>query len=418
MSIIGKICGFGLILAVSVLGVPNSSKTGTTQRVDLPTTLLISCDGFRTDYLDSFPTPNLDRLASTGIRSKALIPVFPTKTFPNHYSIVTGLYPENHGIVANRMYDHHQDAWFKIGAGSASTREAFWFEGEPIWVTAKKQGLRTATLFWPGSDAAPEGYKPDFHLFYNNRLSYQERINQVTDWLKLPPKERPHFITLYFESPDKEGHSFGPFHDATSKAVSEVDAYIGELIKRVQQLNLTDQINILVTSDHGMSQLSRDRVIFLDDYISLGDITLVETSPKADIIPKPGLDSIVFTRLKDAHPHLSVFRRDNTPEKWHYRKHERITPIMAVADLGWSIATKAIFNRNRGAYSGGAHGYDNSYPEMGAIFIGTGPGFKNGLIMPALKNIHLYELMCHLLQIKPATNDGDLSVFNGFISEF
>ena len=413
-----KLCGFILIAAGTLFS--NQLLRHVHERIEPspPMTLLISCDGFRADYLDSVFTPNLDQLSENGIRANALLPVFPTKTFPNHYSMVTGLYPEDHGIVANRMYDPVKKTRFRIGTGSTSTREAYWFEGEPIWVTAKKQGLRTATLFWPGSDAAPEGFEPDYHYVYDNRLSYQKRIEQVVEWLALPKDQRPHFMTLYFESPDKEGHAYGPMSIETRKAVQQVDHYIGMLMSRISDLNLSDEIHVLVTSDHGMCQLSRDRVIFLDDYISLADISLIETSPKADIIPKHGLDSIIYQKLKNAHPHLSVFRKSETPLRWHHRNHPRITPLTAVADLGWSISTRTAFARKSRLFLGGSHGYDNTHPEMWAIFIGCGPAFKKALVMPEFSNIHLYELMCHLLQIEPAENNGDLSVFKGFLEDF
>ncbi|MCB0664847.1 MAG: alkaline phosphatase family protein [Saprospiraceae bacterium] len=374
-------------------------------------TLLISMDGFRNDYLDSFDTPNLDQIAQHGLQAEALIPVFPTKTFPNHYSIVTGLYPEDHGIAANKMYDRETDSWFQIGAGSKATREAYWFEGEPIWVTAKKQGVKTATLFWPGSDATPDSLKPDYHFYYDNNFNHADRIAQVLDWLKMPENLRPKLITLYFESPDLEGHRFGPFSPETEKAVERMDAMMGELMRKIEASDMKGQVNIVITSDHGMAQLSPDSVIFIDDYIDLQDVMLVQTSPKADIIPAPGKDSMVYFQLKDAHPHLSVFRKGDEPDRWHYRKHRRITPLIAVADLGWTIMLRREFALKQKSLHGGAHGYDNRNPEMWAVFMASGPDFKAGQKMAAFENIEIYNLLCRLLRISPATNSGDSSLF-------
>ncbi|MCB0687063.1 MAG: alkaline phosphatase family protein [Saprospiraceae bacterium] len=369
-------------------------------------TLLISFDGFRHDYLDSFPTPNLDRLASKGVKAEALLPVFPTKTFPNHYSIVTGLYPESHGIAANKMYDQQKDSWFQIGAGSQATREAYWFEGEPIWATAKKQGIKTASVFWPGSDATPDSLKPNYHLYYDNTFDHPHRIAQVIDWLQLPDTERPAFIMLYFESPDLEGHHFGPFSPETKSAVMRMDGLLGDLINKINHLGMRDQVNIIVTSDHGMAQLSPDSVIFIDDYIDLADVTLVQTTPKADIIPLPGKDTLIYDQLKNAHPHLKVYKKGDEPERWHYRKHRRITPIMAIADLGWSIMTRREFALKQKTLKGGAHGYDNADHQMWSIFMANGPDFNAGQVVPPFENIQLYNLFCELLNIVPSPNEG------------
>ncbi|MCL4113157.1 UNVERIFIED_CONTAM: hypothetical protein GTU68_065793 [Idotea baltica] len=374
-------------------------------------------DGFRYDYLDSFPTPNLDRIIRSGVRAEAMIPVFPTKTFPNHYSIVTGLYPENHGIIGNRMYDPRTKAHFKIGAGSLATRESIWFEGEPIWITAKKQGLRTATLFWPGSDAAPPQLKPDFHLYYDNRLSYEDRVKQIINWLELPTDSCPHFMTLYFESPDREGHAFGPFAKQTEDACVKVDHHIGMLLDYFEKQDLLSSTNIVVTSDHGMAELGRERMIFIDDYLNENDFSLVETSPKADIIPTIGKTEMIYGKLLGAHPHLKVYRKGEEPERWHHRNHSRITPLFALADPGWSIAKRSVFEANNKSLRGGAHGYDNRAPAMWAIFLATGPAFKSDVSLPAFENIHVYELLCHLLKIKPATNDGLLSTFEDGLSK-
>lgn len=379
------------------------------------TTLLVSLDGFRHDYLDSFNTPNLEMIGTSGLRAEAMIPVFPTKTFPNHYSIVTGLYPEKHGIAANKMYDRDKDIWFQIGAGSMATRDPYWFEGEPIWVTAKKQGVKTATLFWPGSDATPDSLKPDYHFYYDNKFKHADRISQVMEWLKLSEDQKPQLITLYFESPDLEGHQFGPFSPETKAAVERMDMIIGDLVEKISITGMRNRVNLIITSDHGMAQLSPDSVIFIDDYIDLEDVTLVQTTPKADIIPKPGREELVYGQLKNVHPKLTVFRKGEEPERWHYRQHRRITPVIAVADLGWTIMTRREFALKRKSLHGGAHGYDNAYPAMWSIFLASGPDFKPGSRMGAFENIHIYDLLCRLLNIQSAPNDGDAKIFDAYL---
>lgn len=372
------------------------------------TLILISLDGFRHDYLDSFSTPNLDLMAERGTRASSLIPVFPTKTFPNHYSIVTGLYPSHHGILSNRMYDPDLDAWFRIGAGSISTKQERWFGGEPIWITAEKQQITTATCFWPGADAIFQGIKPTHHLTYNPRMTYDQRIAQVLEWLQLV--ERPGLITLYFESPDREGHRHGPRAPQVAKAVNELDTKLGKLLQSVRDQGLAHAINWLIVSDHGMTGLSPDRLIFLDDYLRLQDVTIIEKSPKADLIPAEGKEEAIFTQLHGAHPNLQVYRKGETPLHWKFTDHARIAPIMAVADEGWTITTRTAHKLHPSKYKGGTHGYDPNYASMHGIFIACGPDIKRGLTIPAFENIHIYPLMCNLLKIRAASNDGHQDV--------
>ncbi len=263
---------------MSLLGC--SRENGKSLIIDRPITLLVSMDGFRYDYLGRTQTPNFDRFAQEGVVADALIPVFPTKTFPNHYTIVTGLYPDEHGIIANRMIDTIFDQTFRIGANSTTTRDGRWFEGEPIWVTAEKQGIRSATFFWPGSDAEIQGKRPTLRKVYDNSIDYADRISQVLDWIALPDTDRPAFISLYFESPDKEGHLYGPEADEVTVMIEAMDRHLGNLIAGLEAMGVLDQINLVLLSDHGMTQLSRQRVIFLDDYIDLDHVQIVNCHQK------------------------------------------------------------------------------------------------------------------------------------------
>lgn len=373
-----------------------------------PTVILISIDGFRWDYAKKTDTPNLDYLARNGVRAEALIPTFPTHTFPNHLSIITGLYPENHGIVSNRMYDPLFDAFFFIGEGSEPARDGRWYEGEPLWVTVEKQGQTSATMFWPGSDAEIQGVRPSHWLYYDGLIPNEERINTLLSWLDMPITIRPTFLTLYFSDTDSWGHQLGPDELEMDLVVQEMDSTIGILLDSLRVRDYLSNINLIVLSDHGMTQLSRDRVIFLDDYINLEDVMVVDWSPVLALRPNEGMEDSIFHALTDAHPNLSLYWKEDIPERLFYRNHRRIAPIIGIADEGWSVSSHEYFNARPFAYSGGSHGYDNRFKSMHGIFFASGPAFKNNLVVKSFGNIHIYELICHILSLQPAENDGSL----------
>lgn len=382
-----------------------------------PTVILVSFDGFRWDYIDRTDTPNLDYLVESGVRAKALIPVFPSKTFPNHLSIITGLYPENHGIVSNRMYDPQFDALFWIGEESEPARDGRWYEGEPIWVTAEKQGQVSATMFWPGADAEIQGIRPTYWSYYDGTVPNEDRVNTVLSWLDLPDDQRPTFITLYFSDTDTWGHEYGPEATQLDSVIQALDATIDMLLDSLSVRQYLGKINLIVTSDHGMTDVSRDRVIFLDDYINLEDVTVVDWSPVAAILPNEGMEDSIYNALSNAHPKLSVYRKNQIPERFHYRDHRRITPIVCLAEEGWSITSHEYFDTRPHANTGGAHGYNNQLPSMHGIFIAEGPAFKDGLVVESFMNIHIYELICHILKLNPAENDGSLDSVRALLEE-
>ena len=370
--------------------------------------ILISMDGFRWDYTERTDTPNFDFLIEKGVRAQSLIPVFPTSTFPNHLSIATGLYPENHGIVSNTMYDEVFDAWYTIGEGSESVPESRWYEGEPIWVTAEKQGKVTATYFWPGSEAEINGERPTYWYVYDPSTSNETIIDQLLAWLDLPEGERPVFMTAYFNDANYWGHNLGPDGVGMESVIQGLDLDLGRLIAGLTARDLLDKVNIIVTADHGMVEIDRDRMIFLDDYIDLADVTMVRWSPVAGIIPNEGLEDSIYNLLVNVHPQLSVYKKEETPEHLHYRNHRRITPIIGIADEGWSISTRDYYNNQPEAYTGGTHGYDLDFLSMHGLFLAYGPAFKDGLIVPTFQNIHIYELIANVLSIAPAVTDGSL----------
>jgi len=376
------------------------------------TVILISIDGFRWDYVDRAETPNLDALIRNGVKAKWLIPSFPTKTFPNHYTIVTGLYPGHHGIVANNMYHPQRKAYFSLGLRDA-IRDPAWWGGEPIWVTAEKQGLTTASFFWPGSEAPIGGIQPTYWKAYDGSVSHEERIQQVLRWLDLPEEQRPVFITAYFSSIDDLGHRVNPDSELMVPGIQAIDSTLGLLLDGLKARQLLQKVNILIVSDHGMAATSPERIIFLDDYVDLDSVHVVDWNPVAGINAATSDLREIYARLANAHPHMSVYLREDIPARFHYRGHPCIPEIIAIADEGWSITSRKTFDPVR--FSGGNHGYDNSLQSMQSIFIASGPAFKKGIVVEPIENIHLYELMAHILAVEPSENDGSLDAVKAML---
>ena len=368
--------------------------------------VLVSIDGFRDDYLDRYPSPNLHRVIAAGVRAP-LVPVFPTKTFPNHYSIVTGLYPEHHGIVENTMYDPVFDTVFRI-SDTAAVADARWWGGEPLWVTAQRQGHLAAAFFWPGSEAAIGGVRPRYWVHFDSRVPDATRVRQVLDWLSLPEETRPTFVTVYFGQVDHAGHEAGPDSPDVAAAVLQVDSAIGWLLDGLGTRGLSDRVNVIIVSDHGMSRTTPDSVIVLDDYLDRPLVARVTGgSPVVGLWPRAGMLDSVYHRLRGSHPHLSIWNREAIPDRFHYRDNRRIPPLVALADPGWSIAmTRRELADHPERFRGGAHGYDDTVAVMRAIFLAQGPRFKSGVQVPPFRNVHVYDLIAGILGLTPAANDG------------
>jgi len=373
---------------------------------DPPTVILISIDGLRADYLNRVDTPNLLEIAKEGILADYLEPVFPSKTFPNHYSIITGLYPANHGIVSNSIYDP------EIGLFRLSDREMIakseWWGGEPLWVTVQKQGRTSATYFWPGSDTdSIQGMQPTYRMEYDDDLPHSVRIDSVMAAVKRTP--RPALITTYFSVVDTWGHRSGPHSNETRAALQEVDSHIANLVHRLRDEGIYEGLNLVVLGDHGMAKTSKDQVEFIDDYISMDDVFRVG-----------GLDALGFFNLKDSTQQDSLLRRlnemkhidwytqESLPGKWHYFENDRIPDIIGLAEEGWLMSTRELYDRNPDYYSGGTHGYDPGLPSMHAAFIARGPQFRQNVEVEGFSLIHIYELLCAALNLEPAQNDGNL----------
>lgn len=395
-----------LLLVIAALGVVYAQPTR-------PIVILISLDGWRYDYIHRANVPALRELARQGVRSDGLIPTFPSKTFPNHYSIVTGLYPEHHGIVSNTMQDPLIGPE-RFTMSSATAKDARWWGGEPLWVTAEKQGQRSASMFWPGSEVAVGGVRPTHWKPYDDDYPHRDRVNQVLDWLRLPEADRPTFLTLYFSLVDTVGHSHGPESAEVLAACAELDREIAALVEGVRALKLDSRVHYVIVSDHGMSQLSNTKIITLDDYLDMSQVQTIDGSPVMGLAPRAGsplTEDDIVAALRGTHPRLSVYKRAETPAHLHYRTHHRIPPVIAMVDDGWTLATRTQVTgwQQDGRILGGAHGYDTNLKSMQGLFIATGPQFRRGVVIPPIQNIHLYELMARVLGLTPAPNDGSLT---------
>lgn len=395
-----------ILLSLLIVRCWDAIETSTqTTDAHAPTVILVSIDGFRWDYFERGMTPTIQRLADEGVRSEGLIPAFPSKTFPNHYTAVTGLYPSEHGVVGNTMYDPVFDATFTMG-NRAEVQNARWWGGEPIWVTAEKQGQRSAPFFWPGSEAPIQNMHGSFWMPYDNDLSGTKRVDQVLQWLDLPADERPTFLTLYFSDVDAAGHEVGPETEAVDEALRTVDAHLQRLVEGLEKRGLYDTVNLLLTADHGMTAIAPERVVFLDDYIDMDDVQVVDYSPVALLRPHEGKEDAVYAQLRRAE-HLSVYRKGDVPGHLHFNDHRRIPPIIGIADLGWSITTRDHYERNRHRFAGGTHGYDPLERDMHGLFVAHGPSFRKGVTVGPFQNVHLYNLMAAILELEPAPNSGD-----------
>lgn len=367
------------------------------------TVLLVSIDGFRWDYLDRGLTPNLSRLAGEGVRAEALVPVFPTKTYPNHYTIVTGRYPANHGIVGNVLTAPDIGRRLTLWDREA-VRDARFYLAEPVWVTLERAGRPTAPLFWPGSEAPINGVRPTYPLPYDGEMPDTARIAWVLERLELPPERRPVFLTLYFSLVDEAGHEYGPEAPETDSAISGADRLIGRVISGLERIGRGD-VTLVVVSDHGMASTGPQRVIWLDEHLAADAMQVDEMSTLLTAWPAPGLEDSVYGALRRA-PRLVVYRRSELPERYHLHG-PRVPPILALADEGWTIAQRTP-EEPEPEISLGNHGYDDTLTSMRGIFVARGPTLRRGFRAPPFRNIHIHPLLAHLLGVTPPATDGSL----------
>ena len=366
--------------------------------------ILISIDGFRADYLDRGLSPTLSALAQDGVRAEAMRPSFPSLTFPNHYTLVTGLRPDEHGIVNNTMEDPAiPGTTFTLANHAATGDERWWDDATPIWVTAERQGVRAGTMFWPGSDAAIHGVRPSLWKPYDKAFPAEARVDTVLSWLDLPEGQRPRFLTLYFEEVDTQGHAHGPDSSEVNTAIADVDGAIVRLVAGLKARGLFERANLVIVADHGMAAVPSGQAVYLDDLATAGSFRLVSGGAVAGVEPMAGREEEAQALL-GAHPHVDCWRKSQIPARLHYGAHRRVPSIVCLAQDGWALTV----HTSRGHAPAGQHGYDPADPHMAALFVAHGPAFARGVTLHPFDNVDVYPLMTTVLGVKPEPNDGRL----------
>jgi predicted AlkP superfamily pyrophosphatase or phosphodiesterase len=378
-----------------------------------PYVVLVSFDAFRHDYLDRFQPPAFLQVAARGVRAKALIPSFPSKTFPNHFTLVTGLYPGDHGIVGNAFYDPARRAWYRLN-DKDTVRDSSWYSGEPIWVTAERNGVKAGVYFWPGSEAAIGGVRPSYLKAYDAKVPDDTRVDEAIGWMRKPGDARPHLLLLYFSDVDDTTHRYGPDSPKTPIAVASVDHALRRLTDSLAALPFADSINVVLVSDHGMATISPNNRISVGDLLVSGgvDTTGVEISDNGPTMSLWfGTDS---ARIRSAQAvldrsmtHARTYLRSETPERWHVRNSPRAGDLLLVADEGFVLERRSTEKPP----SPGAHGYDPTLAVMQGIFLAAGPNVRALGPIPAFENVNVYPFLAALLRLErvPAT-DGALRV--------
>lgn len=387
-----------LLLIISSVNAQNSDK---------PYVVLVSLDGFRWDYYKYFDTSNLEAIAKKGVKAKSMQPSYPTKTFPNHYSIVTGLYPDHHGIVSNSFYDPFMKASFALSTPAKINPD--FYGGNPIWNVAETQGVKTASFYWPGSDTGAKS--PSIYKKYDASIPYETRIDTFIKWLQLPEKQRPHFITLYFDEPDHTGHTFGPLSNENKRMVAKMNGIIGQLSSKLDDLPIGKEINLIIVSDHGMASISDSKKVAVLDYLKTEWLDYAPViNPVMSIKAKPNCKDSVAMALKKV-KHIKFWTANDVPKRLHYGSNPRTLDFIIEAKKGYSLS------KSNQKIMGGTHGYDNNNKDMHAIFYAKGPNFKVDKKVATFKNVDVYPLIAHILGLKIDKVDGDLKDVRSMLRE-
>ena len=361
---------------------------------------VVSMDGFRHDYIEKTHTPNFDKMAKAGV-SAVMAPSFPASTFPNHYTLATGLVPDHNGLVNNTFWDPEHQQLYKMS--SKIKCETYFYLGDPIWNTAQRQGVIAATCYWVGSEYPIGGKLPRYYRRYvaNEILPNEARIDSTLAWLRLPEPVRPHLVMLYFSEPDHTGHVEGPGSRKTFRKVREMDKLLGRIRKGIAALPFASQVDLIVLSDHGMTEISPEKCISADNSFKREWADKVVYGTPTSIFSKNAAcrDSI-YNALRGIE-HLYVWKKEEIPAELCYGSSPRIGDIVVAPELGWRFT-------DRPGKLHGAHGYFPSYPDMQVVFRAEGPDFMQGFKAECFRNVSIYPLICHLLGIVPSKNDGDL----------
>lgn len=398
---------FILILSLCLAGCktgPVAPKAETAS--GLPPVIMVSIDGLRPDTLHQGDTPTLDALADQGVFAP-MRPSFPSITFPNHYTLVTGLRPDHHGVIGNTMIDPDiPGEIFSVGKKTGLDDPRWWDNGTPAWVTAQVHGLMTAVMFWPGSDVPILNTRPDIWYHFDASRTPTQRVDTVLSWFDRPVDKRPALSLLYFDGVDHAGHKYGPFAPETRAAAKQVDTALAGLISGLAQRHVA--ANILIVSDHGMAALSPQRVIPLTSLAPAHAMEIVTSGPYAGINPVPGHERELAHALSIPHDHVTCWPKTHIPERLHYGSNPRVPAWFCLAETGWTLTREPHEH-----VSAGGHGYDMAAPDMMATFIASGPAFSPHKTLPAIDNVDVYPLLMMLLGLLPENNDGSLTPLQG-----
>ena len=398
-----------LIFILLLFIIASCAQTQTAHNKNVNPVVMISLDGFRYDYIKKYQPPNLLRIIKTGVRAERMLPVYPSKTFPNHISIATGMYASNHGIVHNEFYDRELNDIYTMGKAFQQPK---WMQATPLWIHAERNGMTTASYFWAEADSTLEGLSSTYSYKYDKHRPYQQRIDQIIDWLKLPESERPMFITGYFSLVDTTGHNFGPDSQQVKDAVLKMDNYMGQLKTRLDT-ELNFKVNLVIVSDHGMIDIDYDKRIIWPNLDSFKNFKVVNGTTQLMAYANKGVSEreiIDLVTQLNAHSNnrFKAYRKQDLPKHTHYFNNDRIADIIleAIPPLVFSGR-----NNSHRPYKG-MHGYDpDTHAEMAAIFIANGPNFKKGVSIPEFRNIHVFPALVDILKLPMPTNiDGKLEV--------
>lgn len=367
-----------------------------------PYVVMISFDGFRYDYAVKYGATNILDFVEQGVTTSSMIPAYPSKTFPNHYTLVTGLYPSSHGIVSNEFYSREKESWYKIGQEAVGDGD--WYGGTPLWVLAEQSDMLSASFFWVGSEAKIAGFRPTYMKKYDGSVPNQDRFAQVVKWLGYEDDLRPHFIAVYFSSTDDSGHDFGPNSEEVKKSVLQLDSLFGNFMNQIAEMELP--INVVLVADHGMSTI--DNGVELSEIVDLSGLKVSKSFP-------PMIYSDDSSRLAEIENKLNkdgridALRPESLPESYHFQKTERI------GDLILYTEAPTIIQHYEYKVKGGTHGFDPyRNNEMGAFFGAAGPAINPGMSVSAFDNVHIYPFVAKMLGLKVTQEiDGNLDVLSG-----
>lgn len=370
-------------------------------------TVIVSLDGFRWDYPEAFDTPFLDQMARDGVKA-VMTPSFPSKTFPNHYTLATGLVPDHHGIISNNFVVRKTGKVYSLG-NQEMRNDPQYYGGDPVWLTAKRQGVTTATIFWVGSDVPIRGDHATYWHDYqkeHNELTYDKRCDEIVRLLSLPEAERPHLVMAYFDDPDGTAHKQGPICRATRQAMEDMDLRLDVLWRRIQMLPIASQVNLIVTGDHGMTWLDPERQILSTDYLDSAWVeSMYNDFPVLINATRPMYVDSIVNALQGV-DHLRVWRRGQVPAYLNYGNNPNMSDVIVLPDIGWLFGDKEQLKKK----DRGSHGYDNTASDMWVAFRAMGPDFKQGYQRQStFANVCIYPLLCHLLCVTPSPNDGSLT---------